>query len=242
MTTTSPPLGQGVPGALPVPPVPATPAQLGVGARLSLHPMTSGFVDVILGALAAGDTSRLEVATDDVSTFVRGTEADVLTYLRDVIAAAAPEGVHTVAQVLLSRGCPGEVACELPDDVVLSPVELPGLAPTGLRASAHWALYPLDDGGPAADGTARRGDHMAGIYAAIERARERGTLTRGEHFVTRLDGDLADVLATVADGWLLVGREVRHVTTHVTISLGSPSAPPPGVAATAGATSGEPTR
>lgn len=213
------------PGAAPAPTAPTTPAQLGVGARFSLHPMTAGFVDVIVGALAAGDTSRLEVSTDDVSTFVRGTEADVLTYLRDVIAAAAAGGVHVVAQVLLSRGCPGEVACELPDDVVLHPVQLPDLAPTGLRASAHWALYPLDDGGPAPDGGARRGDHMAGIYAAIERARERGTLTRGEHFVTRLDGDLADVLATVADGWLLVGREVRHVTTHVTISLHSPSAP-----------------
>lgn len=201
-----------------------TPADLGVGARFSLHPMTADFADVILGALAAGDASGLEVVTDDVSTFVRGPEARVVTYLRDVIAAAGSTGVHTVAHVMLSRGCPGEVACTVPDDVVLNPVELPALAPMGLRASAHWALYPLDDGGPDTHGGERVADHMAGIYAAIERARERGTLTRGEHFVTRLDGDLADVLATVADGWLLVGREVRHVTTHVTISLHSPSA------------------
>ncbi|WP_258723729.1 Ykof family thiamine-binding protein [Cellulomonas sp. NS3] len=223
------------PAAPAVPPTPATPAQLGVGARFSLHPMTSDFVEVILGALAAGDASRLEVTTDDVSTFVRGQEADVLTYLRDVIAAAASGGVHVVAQVLLSRGCPGEVACELPDDVVLHPVDLPALAPTGLCASAHWALYPLDDGGPDPHGRERTADHMAGIYAAIDRARERGTLTRGEHFVTRLDGDLADVLATVADGWLLVGREVRHVTTHATISLGSPSTPGTSGTGTSGA-------
>ncbi|MBB2921362.1 hypothetical protein FHR80_000256 [Cellulomonas cellasea] len=238
-STLSPPPTAPIASAAPAAPAapPVTPAQLGVGARFSLHPMTSGFVDVILGALAAGDTSRLEVTTDDVSTFVRGDEADVLTYQRDVIAAAASGGVHVVAQVLLSRGCPGEVACELPDDVVLHPVELPALAPTGLRASAHWALYPLDDGGPDPHGGARTADHMAGIYAAIERARERGTLTRGEHFVTRLDGDLADVLATVADGWLLVGREVRHVTTHATISLGSPGAAPP-AGITGAATSG----
>ncbi|MGW6129766.1 YkoF family thiamine/hydroxymethylpyrimidine-binding protein [Cellulomonas sp. NPDC055163] len=240
-TLSPPPTAPGAPAVAPVPHPPASPAQLGVGARFSLHPMTSDFVDVILGALAAGDASRLEVTTDDVSTFVRGEEADVLTYLRDVIAAAASRGVHVVAQVLLSRGCPGEVACELPDDVVLHPVELPGLAPTGLRASAHWALYPLDDGGPDPHGRERTADHMAGIYAAIDRARERGTLTRGEHFVTRLDGDLADVLATVADGWLLVGREVRHVTTHATISLHSPSTPssPGAGAGTTGAADGD---
>lgn len=201
----------------------ASPADLGVGARLSLHPMTGDFVSVILGALGAGDSSRLTVVTDDVSTFVRGTEADVMTYLRDVIAAAASTGVHTVAHVLLSRGCPGEVRCEVGDDLMLRPVPAPSLDPTGLTASAHWALYPLDDGAPDAAGDQPARDHMAGIYAAIDRARERGTLTRSEHFVTRLDGDLADVLATVAEGWLLVGRTVRHVTTHVTISLHSPS-------------------
>ncbi len=211
---------------------PTTPADLGIGARFSLHPHVTDFVPVILGALAAGDRSRLEVTTDELSTFVRGTEQDVLTYLRDVIAAAARPGPdtapdtaadrpapHVVAHVLLSRGCPGEVACELGDDVVLRPVDLPGLDPTGLTASAHWSLYPLDDGG-----SGRPADHMAGIWAAIELAKERGTFTRSEHFVTRLDGDLSDVLATVAGGWLLVGREVRHVATHVTISLGSPTA------------------
>ncbi len=207
---------------------PATPADLGIGARFSLHPHVTDFVPVILGALAAGDHSRLEVTTDELSTFVRGTEQDVLTYLRDVIAAAARPGPdtaadrpapHVVAHVLLSRGCPGEVACELGDDVVLRPVELPGLEPTGLTASAHWSLYPMDDGGPA-----RPTDHMAGIWAAIALAKELGTFSRGEHFVTRLDGDLSDVLATVAGGWLLVGRQVRHVATHVTISLGSPTA------------------
>ncbi len=205
---------------------PATPTDLGIGARFSLHPHVTDFVPVILDALAAGDRSRLEVTTDELSTFVRGAEQDVLVYLRDVIAAAArPTGAadepapHVVAHVLLSRGCPGEVACELGDDVMLRPVELPGLDPTGLTASAHWSLYPLDDGG-----AGRPADHMAGIGAAIELAKGRGTFTRGEHFVTRLDGDLSDVLATVAGGWLLVGREVRHVATHVTISLGSPTA------------------
>lgn len=198
------------------------PAQLGVGARFSLHPLSGDAVPLILRALASGDATRLDIVTDDVSTFVRGEEPDVLTYLRDVIATAGATGVHTVAHVLLSRGCPGEVDCDLPDDAVLRPVPLPVLEPTGLAASAHWALYPLDDGLAGPGGTRR--DHLAVIEAAVDRARARGTWSRAEHFVTRLDGDLADVLTTVAEGWLLAGRTVRHVTTHVTISLHSPSA------------------
>lgn len=86
-----------------------------------------------------------------------------------------------------------------------------------MRAAAHWSLYPLSSG--AGEDT----DYMAGIYAAIAHARDLGVLTGSEHYATRLDGDLADVLAAVASGWLLVGRRVRHVTSHVTLSLNSPT-------------------
>lgn len=201
-------------------PTPApTPAQYGVGARLSLYPMTADFVEVILGALADADASGVQVGTDDVSTSVRGDEAAVLRYLHEVIAHAAGTGVHTVAHLLLSRGCPGEVTCEVADGQAWAPGSLPELAHTGLRASAHWSLYPLVDGGPGTEAQ----EHMTGIQDAIEHAKERGTFTRAEHYATRLDGDLADVLATIAGGWLLVGRQVRHVTSHATVSLSSPS-------------------
>jgi hypothetical protein len=187
---------------------------LGVGARLSLHPHCDDFVDVITSALAAADPSRVEVSTDDVSTFVRGSEADVVRYVYDVLAAAGETRWHVVAHVLLSRGCPGEVSCTLPDDALLSSVRAPLLPRTGLQASAHWALYPLDDTG---------GDHLGHIMAAIATAGSQATTT-SEHFVTRLDGDLADVLTAVAEGWLGAARHVRHVVTHVTVSMHSPSA------------------
>ena len=186
---------------------------LGVGARLSLHPHCDDYVDVILSALAAADSSRLEVRTDDVSTFVRGSEADVVRWVHAVLAAAGATRWHVVAHLLLSRGCPGEVDCELPDDALLASVAVPALAPTGLAASAHWALYPLDDTG---------GDHLAHIMTAIGSAGS-AARTTPEHFVTRLDGDLSDVLTAVAAGWLEVARHVRHVVTHVTVSLHSPS-------------------
>ena len=186
---------------------------LGVGARFSLHPHCDDFVEVISSALAAADSSRVDVRTDDVSTFVRGDEAEVIRYVHAVLAAAGATRWHVVAHVLLSRGCPGEVACELPDDALLGSVDVPELAPTGLPASAHWALYPLDDSGS---------DHLAQIMTAIGTAGSRAT-TSSEHFVTRLDGDLSDVLTAVAAGWLEAARHVRHVVTHVTVSMHSPS-------------------
>ena len=64
---------------------------------------------------------------------------------------------------------------------------------------------------------------MRDIYAAIDRARDNGTFVASEHFVTRLAGDLGEVLATVVAGWTGVGRSVQHVTSHLTLSLNSPS-------------------
>jgi len=65
---------------------------------------------------------------------------------------------------------------------------------------------------------------MRDIYAAIEYAKGNGTFRKSEHFVTRLEGDVARVLASVIAGWILVGRTVQHVTSHVTLSINSPSA------------------
>jgi len=191
-----------------------TPIDLGVGARFSLHPATD---DVAGAALAAADRTRVDVRTDDLSTLVRGSEHDVLVFVHHVVAAAARVSGHVVAHVHLSRGCPGEVACTLPDDAVLADVDAPELPVTGLRAAAHWALYPLDDGRPG-----HVGDHMRAIEQAVAVARTRATVSP-EHFVTRLDGDLAEVLGAVAAGWLAAGRHVRHVVAHATVSVGSPT-------------------
>ncbi|KAE8766039.1 YkoF family thiamine/hydroxymethylpyrimidine-binding protein [Georgenia thermotolerans] len=204
----------------------ATPDQLGVGMRVSLHPHCDDFVDVILGALAdtaaAGLTDDLVLETDEVSTYVGArtapAEQRLAAYLTALVAAASrrSDGGHVVAHVLLSRGCPGEVSCDL------AVTGLPHVAPvaiarTGLRAAAQWSLYPLLDGGSAG------GEHMAHIEAAIAHAQRRGTATSPAHYATTLVGDLADVVATAVDAWAEVGAVVPHVVTHLTISLGSPS-------------------
>lgn len=193
-----------------------SPVEYGVGARFTLSVYRSDYVDIILAALGAADASGLTIDTGDISTFIGGAEARIIEYLRDVITHAAATGAHLSAQILLSRGCPGELQCALPAGVSAVGDEGFSLAPTGVRARAHWSLYPLLDGTGGAD-------HMDGIYQAVALAHSRGVWSAADHYATRLDGDLADVLATVASGWLLVGKYVQHVTTHLTISINSPT-------------------
>ncbi|MCL3862558.1 Ykof family thiamine-binding protein [Actinotalea sp. K2] len=203
------------PEAPTTPPTAADHVRLGVGARFTLHPAADDVVPVILGALAAGRAAvpSVTVRTDDVSTLLRGSEQDLALFLTTVVAHAAEAtgSGHVVATVALSRGCPGEVGCELPaGDLVAVPRVV--LESTGHAAAAHWALYPL--------GVV---DAMGPIASAIDLAREAGTWGGAENFATRLDGDLAEVIATFLDTWTRVGREVAHVAAHATISVGSPS-------------------
>lgn len=203
----------------------ATPA-LGIGLRYSLHPHADDFVEVILGALAdveeAGLTAGLVVRTDEVSTYVgavdRPAEQRLATYLAAVVAAASRRsgGGHVVAHVLLSRGCPGEVtgpAADAHDGPAPAPVEL---APTGVRASAQWSLYPLMDG-------TGGGAHMVHIEEAVAAAVASGLAEPPAHYATLLRGDVSEVLAVAVDAWARVGEHVPHVVTHLTLSVGSPS-------------------
>ena len=207
-----------------------TPADIGVGMRISVHPHTDDFLDVIAGALddvaALPAARRLTVHTEAVSTHVGATADPAAQDLADLacalISAASrrAERRHVVAHVLLSRGCPGEARCALvPGADGNLPTEPPvRLARTGLPAVADWSLYPLDDSGT---------PHLDLIEAEIDRARSQadGDLRlASQHYTTRLHGDLATVLAVVVDAWTAVGARVPHVVSHVTVSLDSPAA------------------
>lgn len=204
----------------------ATPRQLGIGMRFSIHPHCDDFVEVIFGALQdaerAGLSDGLVAETDEVSTYVGAVDAPaeqrLMAYLAAVIGAASrrSRGGHVVAHVLLSRGCPGEVACDLSVTALPypDPVQIPV---TGVRAVAQWSMYPL------LDGDSDAGAHMEHIEAAIATAVARGTAAGAAHYATRLQGDVADVLATAADAWAHVGSAVAHVVCHLTVSVGSPT-------------------
>ena len=204
----------------PAPAVPLTPPEFGVGARVTLAVMSDRYAQIILDALRLTDPTGLSVETGVVSTFIGGAESDIVRYLVDLIGAAGRGGHHVTATVHFSRGCPGEVVCALPGGAGPLHSEIPDAVPTGIPAVAEWALYPLDDGG-------RPGsvpDHMRDIYAAIDFSKDNGTFVSSQHFVTRLEGDIATVIQTAAAGWILVGRSVQHVTSHLTLSINSPSA------------------
>ncbi|MBK8459216.1 MAG: hypothetical protein IPL43_02500 [Micropruina sp.] len=201
---------------------PPSPVELGVGMRLSIHPHCDNYVEVILGALADlaadGLTESLEITTDELGTHVTAltfpAEQRLADYLLGLIRAAhrRSDGGHVVAHVLLSRGCPGEVRCDLTATglTAATPIVLP---PAWIAATAAWSLYPMTDGEPSIDV----------IYGAIEGACARGTVRDGMHFATRLSGDLADVVATGFEAWSRVGASVAHVVTHLTLSVGSPT-------------------
>ncbi len=197
----------------------ADPLAFGVGARITAAVMSDRYVEIITDALAGVDGAGLVVDSGEVSTYVGGSEADLLRYLTQLSAAIAGTGVHASIVVHLSRGCPGEVVCALPGGAGPRVVELPQGETTGYFAAAEWALYPLADG--VRDGV--EPDHMRDIYAAVDHARGNGTFVAFEHFVTRLEGDLGAVLETVVSGWARVGRSVQHVTSHLTVSVNSPS-------------------
>lgn len=200
-----------------------TPTDYGVGARVSLYPMSDRYVDIILGSLddAAPAASGLTTQTSPVSTFAGGAERDLLAWLAALVAAAArrAEGAHLAAHILLSRGCPGEVACALPAGRPWAPDVDLALPAAGVTAQADWSLYPLLDAGP----DAAASDHMAPIMAAIERARGSGLYAGSEHYVTRLHGDVAEILTLVASAWLGTGAAVQHVTSHLLLSINSPT-------------------
>ncbi|WP_246954455.1 Ykof family thiamine-binding protein [Brachybacterium sp. Marseille-Q7125] len=198
----------------------ATPLGFGVGARVTAAVMADDYSRILVDVLSRLDTTGLTLETGDVSTYAGGHEANLQRWLVDLAADLAATEHHASLQILLSRGCPGEVECELPGGAGPRSVDMPPVRRTGRWASAEWALYPLADQA-LSDG--EEPDHMRDIYAAIDHAKELGTFRESQHFVTRLEGDVGEVIATALAGWVLVGRSVQHVTSHLTISLNSPS-------------------
>ncbi|AWE43093.1 MULTISPECIES: YkoF family thiamine/hydroxymethylpyrimidine-binding protein [unclassified Actinobaculum] len=202
-----------------IPTTVADPLAFGVGARITAAIMSDHFADQILSALAQTDATGLVVETGDVSTYLGGEEATLLRYVTDLAEAIAATGAHASITLLLSRGCPGEVACSTPGRVSPRVVDTPSGRVTGRYATAEWTLYPLADTA-ALGGTP---DHMRDIAKAIDIAKESGVFRGSHHFVTRLAGDIGTILASVFAAWVHVGNSVQHVTSHLTLSLNSPS-------------------
>ncbi|MBT9384882.1 Ykof family thiamine-binding protein [Pseudooceanicola sp. CBS1P-1] len=197
------------------------------GAQISLYPMTSEFVPVILDALKALDPwkDRLRIETDDISTLVVGPPEVLFPALRDLFVRAAATRAHVVLHATLSRGCPGEPddpmcvtgALANPDEPVAQRVQdaraaVTGAAPTGEEAAAQMSLYVMG-----------QGDHMAEIYGCIDFIKASGVFEKSKNFCTKLRGDAGPVFATVAEAFCRFGPPEGHVTVDLTVSANSPS-------------------
>lgn len=181
------------------------------GARFSLYPMTDRYVPVILDAVTELRGRGLEIETDDVSTFVGGDRNAIWATLEGAFARAARTGVHVVMTVLVSHGCPGETYCE-PDLLTGTARADATDAGRGVPVSCQWSLYPLGDP-----------SYMDVIYAEIARTKDAGIFAGGAHFVSRLHGDLHDVMAGVRRSFDEACGRVGHVAAHITLSANSPT-------------------
>lgn len=186
------------------------------GTQFSLYPMTDRFVEVILPAVEKlKSRGGLTIETDDLSTLLRGEAAEVFAAIRDAFIAAAASGRHVVANVLVSRGCPGEEQCEADSGTAprepATPTQLEPLVDTPrVEAAAQYSLYPLG-----------REDYMEQIYQAVAGAKETGTFARSKNFCTRLDGPADKLFQTIYESF--TGAPASHAVIHATVSANSPS-------------------
>lgn len=199
-----------------------------IGAQVSLYPMTSDFVRVILSGLEAlaPYRDRLRIETDDVSTLMIGSPEPLLDAIRDLFARTAQDPAHVTMHVTLSRGCPGEpddasCRCEVlaaAQDRTLAERQAEArvavsLAPRlGIEIDVQFSLYVL--------GADR---HMDEIYGCIDFLKASGTFLRSKNFCTRLRGDAGAVFETVRQAFLRFGPAEGHVTIDLTASANSPS-------------------
>jgi hypothetical protein len=199
-----------------------------IGAQVSLYPMTSGFVDVILSGLEAlaPHRDRLRIETDDVSTLMVGAPEPLFDAIRDLFAKAAKEPAHVTLHATISRGCPGEpddelCRCEtlaigqslqLAERAALAAAAVKQAPALGVGIDVQFSLYVLG-----------QDRHMDEIYGCIDFLKASGTFFRSKNFCTRLRGDAGAVFETVRQAFLRFGPVEGHVTIDLTASANSPS-------------------
>lgn len=199
-----------------------------IGAQVSLYPMTSNFVDVIMTGLDALSPYKndLRIETDDMSTLMVGAPEPLFDAIRDLFAASAKRPEHVTMHVTFSRGCPGEpddpnCRCEtlekaqdqsLKDRQALAAEAVAQAPDLGVALDVQFSLYVMGSG-----------DHMDEIYGCIDFLKTSGTFHKSKNFCTRLRGDAGAVFETLRQAFLRFGPAEGHVTIDMTASANSPS-------------------
>lgn len=204
-----------------------TPRQLGIGMRISVQPHANDFGGIIkrgleqtLDMLAADNaTSGLDISTGDLATHVSVTCGDAAQQLAAYavtllhMTALESQGCHLTSQILLSRGCPGEVEYK-PDPCNIPRERAIFLDRSGLQVSAAWSLYPLLDGHTV---------DSQSVSQRIQSLQDAGLEVTREPYIIGVRGDLSLVIAELFEIWGRLGEKVPHVMSHVSLSLDTPA-------------------
>lgn len=186
-----------------------------IGARFSIHPMTDGYIPIILGAVRELQELPLETEAADVSTFVHGEENKLFEGLHAAFARAIACPEHIAINLMLSRGCPGEPGEDVCDPEASTSEPATTLAnPSSLPpVSCQFSLYPLGSSG-----------YMDAIYEEIAQAgRANGLEVTPEHLCTRLEGTLSAVLGQLRTAFDRAADVTPHVVIHANLSVNSPT-------------------
>lgn len=182
------------------------------GAQFNLSVMSDDFVDIILGALNAVDTTNVWKETDDVSTCVRGKMVHVFDVVKAIYLHAAKTGKHVEMSGTFSIGCPGDSSGDVYMDANDTPANKETSEGISQNAGCKFALYPLNTE-----------DYMDTIYQQIDLSKAQNVTVSPSHYSTRLDGEVNDIFETMEKAFTQVQEAVSHTTMTFTISANSPS-------------------
>ena len=183
------------------------------GCRFSLSPMCDNYIDVILGAIAKVDTSKVWSMTDKLSTVYRGRQIHVEDAVKACFVHAWHKDVHMTMEMTFSKGCPGDTEAEslLAEDDVL--INEPGMKDIHFPVNCKISLYPM--------GVTNYMEHIAHV---VNHAIDLGIYEKSSHYCTILSCDVQQLFDYIHYVNHYCGRELSHYIFEVTLSVNSPTA------------------
>lgn len=189
------------------------------GCQFMLAPMSDRYVDIILGAVAHVDTSRIESRTGKMGTVYRGRRADVLDAVKACLSYAYQPDVHMTLSMTLSEGCPG-ASCDIQTSVSVNktasderPANEAQIASIHFPVDCKFAYYPM--------GTPH---YIEKIEDVIALSRTMGVFKETMPQATVLKGDVANIFDFFNKVMEKSETDDVHFIYEITFSVNSPSA------------------
>lgn len=183
------------------------------GCRFSLSIMSDRFIDIILGALAKVDTTKVWKATDKLSTVYRGKAIHVTDAVKACFIHAFEKGTHMTMECTFSKGCPGDTEADnyvAEDDVLMNEEHIKDVH---FPVNCKIALYPM--GIP---------NYMEYIANIVNHAIDLGIYEGSSHYCTILSCDVQELFSYINYVNEYCGKECKHYIFEVTMSVNSPTA------------------